>query len=272
MIRAQTPAPVAAPPPGLHPGDAAAAIRAIGTADFFPALRAMVRAQVHIDNLVAVAFARDRGPLILHQWSPQEPNYFQLLYGKGAYQLDPFYLASLDPRRMGAHRLSDIAPDSFATSDYHRSYYQKVEIIDEIGLLHAMDDRAVLHLSLGRRTNSAPYCRADLGLLRHLEPALSAMLKQHCARAVEVWADRSAAVPPAAGATRTWLAAFGVTVREAEIADLVLRGHSNGSAGAVLGISAETVKVHRKNLYAKLRISSQSELYMMFIDRMLPKG
>ena len=143
-------------------------IRAIGPAEFFPALRAMIRAQVYVDNLVALAFARDRGPLILHQWSPQEPNYFQLLYGKGAYQLDPFYLASLDPRRMGAHRLVDIAPDSFATSDYCRSYYQKVEIIDEIGLLHPIDDRAVLHLSLGRRSNSQPYTRADLMALRHL--------------------------------------------------------------------------------------------------------
>lgn len=271
MIRAQISAPAAPPVTGLHPGDAAAVIRALGTADFFPALRAMIRAQVHIDNLVALAFARDRGPLILHQWSPQEPNYFQLLYGKGAYQLDPFYLASLDPRRMGAHRLTDIAPDNFATSDYCRSYYQKVEIIDEIGLLHPIDDRAVLHLSLGRRGNSQPYTRADLTVLRHLEPALSALLKQHSERAVAGWLDRRDE-PTGTGATRDWLAAFGVTVREGEIADLVLRGHSNGSAGAVLGISGETVKVHRKNLYAKLRISSQSELYMMFIDRMLPKA
>lgn len=269
MIRAQIPQAVTPPPMGLPPLDTAAVIRALGTADFFPSLRALIRAQVPFDNLISVAFARDRGPLILHQWSPQEPNYFQLLYGNGAYQLDPFYLTSLDPRRMGAHRLADIAPDSFATSDYFRTYYQKVEIIDEIGLLHAVDDRVTLHLSLGRRTGSPAYSRGDLALVRHLEPALSALLKQHSTAALTRWHASKTAIQT--GATRSWLAAFGVTVREAEVADMILRGHSNSSMGAVLGISGETVKVHRKNLYTKLRISSQSELYMLFIERMAPR-
>lgn len=269
MIRAQIPQPVASAT-GLPPGDTAAVIRAIGTADFYPSLRALIRASVAIDNLVAVAFARDRGPLILHQWSPQEPNYFQLLYGKGAYQLDPFYLASLDPRRMGAHRLADVAPDSFATSDYFRTYYQKVEIVDEIGLLYPADDRVTLHLSLGRRTGSDPYSRTDLALIRHMEPALSALLRQHSAEAVARW-GQGPEKPRMDGADRSWLASYGVTGREAEVADMILRGHSNGSMGVVLGISAETVKVHRKNLYAKLRISSQSELYMLFIARMSPE-
>ena len=33
-----------------------------------------------------------------------------------------------------------------------------------------------------------------------------------------------------------------------------------------LGISAETVKLHRKHAYAKLDISSQAELFYLFVD------
>ena len=37
------------------------------------------------------------------------------------------------------------------------------------------------------------------------------------------------------------------------------------STGEVLGITPGTVKIHRKNIYAKLGISSQAELFNRFI-------
>lgn len=56
------------------------------------------------------------------------------------------------------------------------------------------------------------------------------------------------------------------TVREQAVARLILRGHSTVSIAETLGISQATVKIHRRNLYAKLNISSQSELCSLFID------
>lgn len=38
------------------------------------------------------------------------------------------------------------------------------------------------------------------------------------------------------------------------------------STALALGISPETVRMHRKNLYLKLEINSQSELFARFID------
>ena len=57
-----------------------------------------------------------------------------------------------------------------------------------------------------------------------------------------------------------------LTEREREIAHLLLRGHSVKSSARVLEISPETVRMHRKNLYTKLEISSQAELFALFID------
>jgi DNA-binding CsgD family transcriptional regulator len=54
----------------------------------------------------------------------------------------------------------------------------------------------------------------------------------------------------------------GLTKREAEITAFILQGHSSLSISLILNISTETVKVHRKNIYRKLRISSQAELFM----------
>ena len=56
-----------------------------------------------------------------------------------------------------------------------------------------------------------------------------------------------------------------LTDREREVVQLILRGHSSESIGFNLGISLGTVKTHRKNVYAKLAISSQSELLSRFL-------
>ena len=34
----------------------------------------------------------------------------------------------------------------------------------------------------------------------------------------------------------------------------------------VLGISPETVKIHRRNLYSKTNVNTQSELFSVFLD------
>ncbi|MEO5756764.1 MAG: helix-turn-helix transcriptional regulator [Mesorhizobium sp.] len=61
---------------------------------------------------------------------------------------------------------------------------------------------------------------------------------------------------------------FGTSVlsnRESEIVRLILKGHSSKSTARLLGNSPETVKVHRKRIYAKMRIASQGELFSIFL-------
>lgn len=45
----------------------------------------------------------------------------------------------------------------------------------------------------------------------------------------------------------------------------LLRGYSSKAMAQRLGISSETIKVHRRHLYAKLNSSSHPELFSMFI-------
>jgi DNA-binding CsgD family transcriptional regulator len=53
--------------------------------------------------------------------------------------------------------------------------------------------------------------------------------------------------------------------RQAEVALLILRGHSTVSIGLRLGVAAQTVKVFRKQLYARCQISSQAELFALML-------
>jgi DNA-binding CsgD family transcriptional regulator len=53
--------------------------------------------------------------------------------------------------------------------------------------------------------------------------------------------------------------------RQAEVALMILRGHSTPAIGLRLGLSPQTVKVFRRQLYAKCTISSQAELFALMM-------
>jgi DNA-binding CsgD family transcriptional regulator len=59
--------------------------------------------------------------------------------------------------------------------------------------------------------------------------------------------------------------ASALTSREAQVVNLILEGHSTKSLATQLAISIETIRVHRRHIYAKLKVSSQAELFHWFL-------
>ena len=57
-----------------------------------------------------------------------------------------------------------------------------------------------------------------------------------------------------------------MTIREREVVEFVLKGYSSDAIGKILEISPGTVRIHRKNIYAKLGINSQGALFSQFIE------
>ena len=51
--------------------------------------------------------------------------------------------------------------------------------------------------------------------------------------------------------------------------EYVLLGNSTRRIAEKLGVSGETIKLHRKHAYSKLDISSQAELFHLFMDCIL---
>ena len=64
----------------------------------------------------------------------------------------------------------------------------------------------------------------------------------------------------------TAMAHFGtsrLSEREAEVARLILQGHSSKVIARMLGNSPETVKVFRKRIHTKLGLASSAELFSL---------
>jgi DNA-binding CsgD family transcriptional regulator len=83
------------------------------------------------------------------------------------------------------------------------------------------------------------------------------------------WADRAAQELRASGETarrRDASSATGLTPQERQVASLVRQGLSNRDAAAQLFVSARTVDFHLRNIFAKLGVTSRTELAAVALE------
>ncbi|WP_438990785.1 helix-turn-helix domain-containing protein [Lentibacter sp.] len=248
------------------------AMAEVQTESFFKALKDLLRAKLHFDTLLILQFTRGNPPQLVSGWlrRPIIPQDALTAYIDGAYRLDPFYQFSQTSTEGALYRLSDIAPDRFFTGEYYVQYYGETHLCDEVGLLVPLGSGTTAHLSMSRREEAGPFKRKELQCLRHYSPLLIHLLKHHCAgHQGQYTQNHPSAAAPFSDVIQAELAetlGIKLTHREAQIAELVIQGHSNASAALKLGIAYETVKVHRRNIYRKLCISSQGELFALLKD------
>ena len=178
----------------------------------------------------------------------------------GAYLLDPFYALFANGAPDGIYRLQDLAPDNFFDSEYYRSYYLQTGLTDEVGLLINLDGDHAILVSLGNRS-SAPMGANQVADLQTTLPVLVAL----CGRQQSAGEGQINFSAPLDRAFRN----FGrdhLSKRECEVVQLILKGHSNKSIAQLLDISVDTVKVYNKRFHTKLDVSSQAELFSLFLE------
>ncbi len=255
------------PLPNAAESALAEAIRRCGGAGFEPALWAFLQRACAADNLVVLAFRTAAPPLALYRQAA-EPRAFAGLdatYLAGAYLLDPIHSLHASRSPAGVYRLSDVAPDAFHRSRYYDEYFRQTTILDEIDFLAWPRPGVSVSLSLGRDASSGtPYAARDLATCRRIAPMVVALAERHWANLsdAETQAPDIAARMTAAVAAKHGMR---LSARQAEVALLILQGHSTLSIGLRLGVSPQTVKVFRRQLYARCGISSQAELFALMM-------
>lgn len=238
--------------------------------DFERALLDWLRLHVHCDHCVVFGYRGSaRPPLLFETFSPAESYIYVALYQEGPYLLDPFYHAAVDGKE-GFHRMRELAPDRFYTSEYYRSYYSQTGLAEEVGFFIQLPERTSVVLSLMRVAASGPFGTAEVRVLRDLTPVVLSLCAQHWRDLPDLAGARNRTAFPVLPGTefdraRLW-ASQSLTAREGEIVNLVLQGHSSDSISRLLQISVGTVKVHRRNIHQKLGIHSQAGLFARFIE------
>jgi len=226
-----------------------------------------IDAAVEHEGTALIAFHRNARPDVLHHTlEPAGRRHYLERYLDGPYLLDPLYQLALDARVPTLCRFRDQVPDRFRSSEYYRQYCDRTHLKDEMDYLDPVDRNTTVVLVVGRRTRR--FTKAELRRLALVEPLVQASIRR-------IWRTSTSRTDYDRGQDDVHrrltecFENFGRTVltkRERQISQLLLRGHSSKSVARLLGIAPGTVMVHKRNLFAKLGISSQNELFSRLID------
>lgn len=244
--------------------DLAALIDHIRLRSFPDVLAEFLATQCNFDTILMVTYKKSFKPVILHPTDPAEQSPTLWTYINKAYILDPLFNAIQNSIAPGICRLVDIAPDSFETTEYYQSCYKNFDLVDEINMIINLDNHVICTISLGRKSNLGTITRAELNRLHELYPVINSLIRQF-------WLSQSqefVQFEKSDGAMKQALCSFGsgiLTRREQEISGLILQGHSSKAIANLLNISLGTVKVHRKNIHTRLKTSTQSEIFTLFL-------
>jgi DNA-binding CsgD family transcriptional regulator len=149
----------------------------------------------------------------------------------------------------------------------------QTELAEEIGFKFSVEPNVCVIISAMR--TSKPFSARELRDLNELVPFVAAVGRHNWADLAERF-EQNATKPRGENLSGLIERAFrnldrnSLTPREIEIVGYVLRGYSADATGHALGISSGTVRIHRRNIYGKLRIASQGELFSMFISALNP--
>lgn len=243
----------------------AAAISEIGTPAFAGALLDAIQMRCSFDSALMVLYARRRRPdILIDRLSHARRENSAESYIRGAYLLDPFYARARRLKAPALLRMRDIAPEAFDASEYFVSYYKQSSVVDELNYLVPIADRRVVAIAFERSSLRPPFSPDDIENCTSLLPVVAALVTRHVT-------TPGAPLPPNQGEPEhdrleAVLKGFGsevLTRRECEVVQLMLSGYSASAIAGLLELSVETIRVHRRNIYEKLRISSLAELFSM---------
>lgn len=233
------------------------------------ALVHVIGAAVDHNATCLLAFYDDAPPNVLHHtMTPRRARHYLDRYLAGPYLLDPLYQLALREKKATMCRCRDETPDRFRSSEYYRQYYERTHLADEMDFFLDTDSNSTLVLVVGRWETR--FSRSDVARLRVIEPIVMAAMQ----RIWDTWSpqhsDNTRDLSMHQRLTECF-ERFGestLTQRERQITQLLLRGHSSKSVARELGIAPGTVMVHKRNLFSKLGITSQYELFSLFIEKL----
>lgn len=246
------------------PTDVGHIIDALNTPHLPQTLSNTLKNIVEFDYTVIFGYVGTSRPLALFNDFPPDRRRLHVdEYLDGPYLLDPFFLASTNTVAPGLWRLSQIAPDRFYQGEYFKSYYALTGLAEEVGFLINVHDTLSIVVSIMRK--SRKFNKAEMGKLTEVSPIIDAACRQHWRGTAKEGISHVPVIEKNVERAFLSIGEGVLTPREREVVEHTLRGHSADAVGRLLGITSGTVRIHRKNIYAKLRINSQGELFSEFL-------
>lgn len=170
-------------------------------------------------------------------------------YDSHLFRFDPFFKRFMDTRVDFVLPLAAFDTAAFRRSQYWRNFYEPSDSVDEITAVFNLDSRTAAYVTFIRKSGKARFSETELGTVEAVGEATRVVL----CRLWHLWLQQDAQ-------RVAELRLTALSVRECQIANLLLRGDSAKAISRRLAISAGTVRNHIKKIYPKLGVHSQVEL------------
>ncbi|GAA6151594.1 helix-turn-helix transcriptional regulator [Pseudoteredinibacter isoporae] len=239
----------------------------LGTDGFYQSLIGAVNKLIPVDSSVVLLFSPGEKPAILYDAVyPGEKEYFYEAYLGGAYLLSPLY-RNYQSMNAGFYRLESLVSEKFVESDFYKAYYSSADLVDEANYLIRIDADTAVVVSFGRIQIQRKFSAVELERMHVLEAVFRSAVLKHVSL-VDLSLPERGAAKQVHQQLKSAFSMFGssvLTQREHQVLQLILEGQSSKSSARILDISPATEKGHRKNIYAKLKVASQAEVFSLFI-------
>lgn len=175
------------------------------------------------------------------------------------YKYDPNYSAIGEIAQTKA--MSIVHPDCDDFSKFYRNrFFSDQKISDKLSILNE-NNGSIISSNIYKDQDNGMFTAAEIDNITMLAPIISAAVSRHC-QALSLARIDLDMIIYAMAAKR----AISFTARENDVCRGILRGQSSEAIGLSLGIATSSVITHRKNLYRKLNVVSQAELFSLAFD------
>ncbi|MFT5503834.1 MAG: DNA-binding CsgD family transcriptional regulator [Gammaproteobacteria bacterium] len=199
-------------------------------------------------------------------------------YINNTYVLNPAYSAYCRKLYSGVYRIHELSLENQVNIDHYHSLKikrmpnEELEYItecwppnmEEVFIAITLPADEMGEISLLRARSKGGFSECDIDHLNVHLPMITSIYRQYWIKArCNTSIDDS--VPPIDYLLESVFDSY-LSTRENQVAMLTLKGDSGQDIADELGIGLTTVKTHRKNLYGKLGITTQTELFLLALN------
>lgn len=230
-----------------------------------------LREGMELSSLAVIEYVGDATPKVPINFTEDDPAGRRIsAYLKGAYLLDPFYRATLDAPIEGCYTIEDLSEREFGKSEYYDTFFSVYGLSDEINVFIQPNGPSLVAISLGRGDGAPRFDDANRSALAHCQPFLQALVNQFHddfkATSHEAGQVHGISFHDEIQSAIERLGTSVLTHREKTIFDYLIRGYSAKATAKRLHITDGTVRMHRYNIYRKLDVRSQTEVFALVME------
>jgi DNA-binding CsgD family transcriptional regulator len=250
----------------------AGAARLVGRDEFYRALLAALRVVLRADLSMLMRYSRRGSPeYLIHEGLQPE---HMAMYLRGLYRVDPIYRFCRRASARGVKDLAAMCVPADRTGEYFNVFLRLTGMADDLAILLPAGAGRSIGLVYERRFAFRP---REIAAIRALFPVIESLHDLHLRFDPARTRRRPRAQAQARGGAAGLMplgfnAALGaflreqLTPRERDIVHLVLAGYPSSKIAERLKLSLNTIKNHRKRMYAKLDITTERELFLNFVN------